>query len=187
MVGDREGHHVTTAIGACESGVRAFYRQALRFADEVKRSIAHQGARQEACLAEDLEAIANAEHIAAAFGVGGQLLNNGRVTSNRAAPQIVSVRKAARNHDQIGIIGNSAVLMPNHDRCLASNFGEGILSVPVAIGTGKYDDGGFHAGPLAGSRDEWELIFTVDRDRMRLIGASMANIKTLACPFKTEA
>ena len=65
-VGDGEFDHLARSIAAGEGGLRVLDPDMLHLADETQPGVAHQDAGQEAGLAQDLEAVADPEHQAAA-------------------------------------------------------------------------------------------------------------------------
>ena len=65
-VGDGEFDHLARRVAAGEAGRGVLDPQMLHFADETAVGVAHQHARQEARFAENLEAVADAEHQSAA-------------------------------------------------------------------------------------------------------------------------
>src|SRR6266545_4475787 len=66
---DRHADYLTRIVAARERRVGALDPQADLATDELERGIAHEHARQQPGLAEDLEAIADAEHEAATLGM----------------------------------------------------------------------------------------------------------------------
>ena len=71
-MGDGELDHLARRVGRVKRGLRVLDPDMLHLADEAEPGVAHQHARQKAGLAEDLEAVADAEHEAAARGVGAR-------------------------------------------------------------------------------------------------------------------
>ena len=88
----------------------------LHLADEAPAGVAHQHARQQARLAQDLEAVADAEHQAAALGMGADRVHDTRARRDRAAAQVVAVGKAAGQHDEVGPLGQRALVVPDDRR-----------------------------------------------------------------------
>ena len=100
-VGDGELDHLPGRIAARERGLRVLDPQVLHLADEAALGVAHQHARQQAGFAQDLEAVADAEHQPAARGVVADRLHDRGARGDRAAAQIVAVGEAARQDDEI--------------------------------------------------------------------------------------
>ena len=68
-------------------------------ADEAQRGVGQQRARQQARLAQDLEAVADAEHRAAVAGELDDRLHDRREARDRAGAQVVAVGEAAGDDD----------------------------------------------------------------------------------------
>ena len=85
----------------------------LHPADEAPPRVAHQHARQQSRLAEDLEAVADAEHQPAARGVGAHRVHDPRPRGDRAAAQIIAIGEAAGQHDEIGSRRQSVIVVPD--------------------------------------------------------------------------
>ena len=65
-MGDRHADHLPGIVAAGERRIRTLDPQMHVMADELQSRIAHEHAGQQAGLAEDLEAVADPEHQAAA-------------------------------------------------------------------------------------------------------------------------
>ncbi len=116
----------------------------LHLAHEAQIGVAHQDARQQPALAEDLKAVADAEHQAATRGVGAHGVHDRRAAGDGAAAQIIAITKAAGQRDEVDAIGQLVVVVPEHRGFLAGGLLQRPGHVALAIGAGKYDDGGFH-------------------------------------------
>ena len=68
---DGDADHLPGIIAASERRIRAFDPQMHIAADEFQLRVAHQHARQEPCLAEDLKTVADTEHQPA---LGGEVM-----------------------------------------------------------------------------------------------------------------
>src|SRR6185295_15425593 len=130
-------------IFAGEGGLGFFDLQPDRAANEFQRRIAHQGARQQMALGQDLKAVADAQHHAALVGMGLDRFHHRRLAGHGAAAQVIAIGKTARQHHQIHV-RQFAVLVPHHGGSLAGHLLQRDLGVAVAVGSGKDDDGGFH-------------------------------------------
>src|SRR5215218_8818128 len=84
--------------------------------DKLEFGIAHQHTRQQARLTQDLKSIAHAEHQPALLGVRPYRIHDWRARRDRAASQIVAVRKTAWQHHEIGPGWQSGVTVPHHRR-----------------------------------------------------------------------
>ena len=72
-------------------------------AHERERLVPAEDARQEACLAQDLEAVADPEHEPAFGGEGGDGLHRGCEPGDRAAAQVVPVREPTRKQNGVEV------------------------------------------------------------------------------------
>ena len=70
-------------------------------ADERERRVRPQDAREETCLAEDLEPVADPEHGAALVGELGDGVHRRREAGDRARAEVVAVREAAGEDDGV--------------------------------------------------------------------------------------
>ena len=118
--------------------------QVLHLAQEAAVRVAHQDARQQASLAEDLEAVADAEHQAAALGVKRDRPHDRRSRRDRAAAEIVAIGEAPRQDHEVGALRQVGIGVPDDRRRVARDLFERAGGVLFAIGAGKEDDGGFH-------------------------------------------
>jgi hypothetical protein len=100
--------------GAGEDGVNIGDVKIDGLADIFKRRVAHQSARQQACFAQNLKAITNAQHRHARFCGIDHSARYRRLSGHRATAQIVAIGKAARQYDQVKPIWQAGFLMPHH-------------------------------------------------------------------------
>ena len=113
----------------------------------MQRGVAHQRARKELRLGQDLEAVADAKHRHAAIRLLSHRAHDRRMRGHRAGAQIIAIGEAARQHDQIH--GRKLRLpMPDHHRLHARDLFERHRDVAVAIRSREYDDSAFHGHPL---------------------------------------
>ena len=106
-------------------------------AAEAKVVVAQQRSRQQARLAEHLEAVADAEHVAAVPHELGDRLHHRRETGDGPWPQVVPVREAARHHHGIDAL-QVAVAMPE-DLGVAVAL-TGLERIDLVTGSGEPDD-----------------------------------------------
>ena len=99
-----------------------FDAQPYVLAHEPQRRIADQRARQQACLAQDLEPIADAEDGAALLGERADLLQDGCACGDRAATQVVAVAKPTGQHHRVDVV-EVAIGVPQRDT-LAAHSGD---------------------------------------------------------------
>jgi hypothetical protein len=86
-----------------------------------------------------LKTVADADDDAAAVRKLDDFLHDGRESRDGAAPEIVAVRKSARQNYDVAIL-NRRILVPEENRVLLENFGSGIVSIVIAIRSGKNDN-----------------------------------------------
>ncbi len=82
-------------------------------ADEFQVGVAHQDARQQPGFAQDLEAVADAQHQSAARRMGPHRIHDRRPARDGAAAQIIAIGKAAGQHDEVGAGGQRGLGMPD--------------------------------------------------------------------------
>jgi hypothetical protein len=121
-------------------------RSPWNFSDRLLDQCAGQHVR----LAQHLEAVADAEHVAA---VGGEALHVGHdraEAGDGAGAQVVAVAEAAGQHDEVAV-AELLLAVPDEVR-LAQHVGDGLVAVVVAVGAGEGDDGCLHLTRPAGAR-----------------------------------
>ena len=121
-------------------------------ADEAQSLVGQQRAGQQARLAEDLKAVADAEHEPALAGELGDGLHHRREARDRAHAQVVAIAEAA-GHDH-GIGAAQVALGVPEQLCIPHPLRRQ-LRVDLVAGAGEADDAELHppAGvePLAGA------------------------------------
>ena len=110
---------------------------------EAQIGVAHQHAGQQAGFAQDLEAVADAEHEPAARGVGPHRVHDTGPPGDGAAAQVVAVGEAAGQHDEVGAARQLALGVPDR-RDPGAGLAQRPRDVAVAVRAGEDDDGGFH-------------------------------------------
>ncbi|KQP04129.1 hypothetical protein ASF28_19455 [Methylobacterium sp. Leaf99] len=130
-------------VGGGESGVGPLDPQELPVADEAAVDVAHEHAGQQAGFAQDLEAVADAEHEAAAGRVCPHRIHGRRAPGDGAAAEIVAIGEAARQDGEVGARRQLGVGVPDLDH-LGPGLGERPGHVRVAVRTREDDDGGAH-------------------------------------------
>ena len=108
--------HAPAGIAGRKEGLAVDHVQADRPADEYEQGVAQESAGQQARLAQDLEAVADADGGHAAFGGSLHLAHHRRQGRHRPAAQVVAVGKAAGQHDQVEALRQLAVAVPVGDR-----------------------------------------------------------------------
>ena len=144
-----DGHlqHLARSQSLGEGRSAAFHPQVDRLADVLQAAVAQQDSGEQVRFAENLEAVADAQDEAAAFGKTLDRLHDGRKARNRPGAQVIAIGKAARHHDDVAVLKIVRV-MPEQRGGLSANFLERPIGVVVAIASGKYDDAKLH-GRLA--------------------------------------
>src|SRR5436190_2932833 len=89
-------------------------------------------------VAQDLEAVADAQHEATLAGVPRHGVHDGRELGQRAAAEVVAVREAARQDDAVRA-AERAVLVPERHRLVAQHAFGGAQRVAVVVGAGEDD------------------------------------------------
>ncbi len=117
-------------------------------ADEPQREVRQQRAGEEAGLAEDLEAVADAEHRAAGLGELDHLAHHRREASQRTDAQVVAVGEAAGDDDRIDAL-QIGVAMPEQLR--VADGGAGAERIDLVAGAGEANDSEAHGLRMAGS------------------------------------
>src|SRR5690606_22954652 len=145
-VGVALGHYdfALALIARGEAGLAVGDGDAARLADVFQAAVAHQGARQHPGFAQDLEAVADADHGDAVVGGLLDRLHDRGLSRHRAAAQIVAVGEPARQHDQVEALGQFGLGVPDHLDLFASGTFDGDLAVAIAVGTGENNDGCAH-------------------------------------------
>src|SRR3954454_8397833 len=136
------------AARARERGVAVHDVEVDLAADEAQRRVGQQRARQQAGLAEDLEAVADAEHQAAVARELGHRVHDRPEPPQWPDAQVVAVREAARDDDGVDAL-EVRVAVPELDRL--ADLGRGEPRVGVVAGAGKGDDAELHAPAPAGA------------------------------------
>src|SRR3989338_8600227 len=122
--------------GDTQPFARALEPQVHVPADEFERAVAHQSARQEPRLAEDLEAVADADDSLAGGRVLLHGIHDGREARDGAGPQVVAVAETARQDDAVHPF-EIALLVPDGLGGLFEDYLKDVLAVVVAVGPGE--------------------------------------------------
>src|SRR4029079_4622533 len=98
---DRDHELVARRPAASERARRALDRHRHVGAEEPLLAVESQHARQEARLAEDLEAVANAEHGTTLAGERADRSHHRREAGDRTAAEVIAVREASGEDDAL--------------------------------------------------------------------------------------
>ena len=115
-----------------ERRVGALDAQADVAADELEVAVAPQHARQQARLAEDLEAVADPEHRAAVGRERAHRVQHRGEARDRAAAKVVAVREAAGKHDCAGPARQLGLGVPD-ELGVGAESAERPRGVPVVV------------------------------------------------------
>ena len=111
-------------------------------AAELAVVVADQRAGQQVRLAQDLEAVADAEDGHPSLGGRDDLGHDGGEAGDRAAAQVVAVGEAAREHDRVDAL--EVVVAVPQGNGLGAGDAYGALRVDVVEGAGEGDDADLH-------------------------------------------
>ena len=152
----RDGHsHQVPPQAARERGRVALDPHADPVAAELEAGVARQRARQQSRLAQDLEAVAAAEHGAARLGEAAQLADRRREARDRAGADVVAVGEAAGDDRGVEAL-EPDVLVPQDPR-LRAYQPERVLEVALAPRSREAEDRDLHHLSMLGDRlDNYE-------------------------------
>ena len=108
-------------------------------AEELEVLVPQHRPRQQAELEEHLEPVADAQDEPAPAGELPDLPHERRELGDGPGPQVVAVGKTSGEDDAVHA-PEVVVLVPEEDRRLAEDLLQGVISVMVAVRTGKDDD-----------------------------------------------
>ena len=110
---------------------------------KLQRTIADERAGQETRLAENLKAIANAQHMTAIVGKFLHRLHHWAKACDGTGAQVIAVTEAAG--DEHGVrIAQARFLVPKQPGRMAEDIAQHMNAILVAVGTGKLDDSKVH-------------------------------------------
>ena len=127
------------AAASEERAVRALDTQGRVAADELQLPVGPEDPGQEARLAEDLEAVADAEHRTSGSRKRADGFHDRSEARDRARAQVVAVREAAREDDGRGLGRKRALAVPD-ELGLGPDCAERPGGVTVVVGAGEDDD-----------------------------------------------
>jgi hypothetical protein len=128
---DRDGEGLTALAERRERRVGSLDPKIDITTNERERRVRPERAREEAGLAEDLEAVADPEHRTAVRGELGDGSHRRRKARDGAAAEVVSVREPA-GEDDPRHVGKALVGMPHGYRLRAERL-ESLERVPVVV------------------------------------------------------
>src|SRR3981081_699607 len=107
--------------------------------------VPHQRPRKQARFAGDLEAVADADHRAPAFGVSCYLLHDRAESGDRSSSEVIAVAEPAGKNDHVRSL-QVVILVPQINGLLAQDLRHCVLSGVNAVRAGKRPDPELHAG-----------------------------------------
>src|SRR5262249_971828 len=107
-------------------------------ADVFERVVAPHGPGEHPRLEEDLEAVAESNHVPAALGEPLDLLHDGGEPGDGAGAQVVAVGEPARQNDHVGP-AQVAILVPDVPGRAAQDVLGHVVDVVVAVAPGEDD------------------------------------------------
>jgi hypothetical protein len=143
----RDRQALARVAGRRERRVGALHRDVDLAADEPQADVRQQRAGQQAGLAEDLEAVADAEHRAAVARERHDRLHDRREPGDGAGAQVVAVGESAGDDDAVDAVQVGVAVPQWHDVGHAARRQAG---VDVVTGAGEGDDAELHDS-VAGS------------------------------------
>src|SRR5205085_4527841 len=129
-----------------------------RLTNVLQANIAHESARQKARLAQDLEAVTDAENQSSTVGELLHRFHDGRKLGDRARAQVVPVGKPARHNDRVAIF-EVMRFVPQECDWLFRYLLDSPVSVVITVRSGKDDDAEFHCCSLGLSGVDLILAF----------------------------
>ncbi len=143
-MGDGDAENLAGRDGASKGGVGGGGAQVDLAADELEIAVADEGAGEQAGFDEDLEAVADAEDETAGGGEFVDGVHDGGEVGDGAAAEVVAIGEAAGENDGIDAAKRGGVV-PDEFRGLREIVGDRVLSIVVAVASGKDDHAKFHA------------------------------------------
>ena len=140
---DRNGQYFPLTAGAGERGFRVLHPYLDRFADIFQAYIPHQCSREQARLAQNLEAVANTEHQAAGGGEIPHRLHHWREFRDRPGAEVIAVGESAGHDDGFTILQVVGFVPQQGDR-LSGHLLDCPTGIMVTVGSWENDDAEFH-------------------------------------------
>src|SRR6266853_4447424 len=126
-----------------ERRVRSFDANVYLPADKAQTGVAREHTRQQARLAKNLKAVADAEDKSAGAREFLNRAHHGRKPRNRARAQVIAISKAARQNDGVKT-HDLCGLMPEEFNLLMKDLAQGVVGIVVAVRARKHDHTEFH-------------------------------------------
>src|SRR5207245_6209546 len=161
-VRDRHGQHLARPHTPRERRLDVLDAEPRGLAAVLQTLVTHERAGQEPRLAEDLEAVAGAEHVPTPGHEVRERIDDRRPASDRAGPQVVTIREPA-GQDHAVEAAQIAIAMPEELDGLVMGFGDDVVEVVVAPRSGEHHHAESHGVDDLLSGNERPYITTVTR------------------------
>src|SRR5690606_1127809 len=192
LVLQRDADDLPRLVAAGPCSLHVLDSERLVAADEGAVRVLDHRAGQQVRLAEDLEAVADAEHRYAAVRGVDDLVHHGREAADSAGAQVVAVGEAAGQHDRVDIL-QIGVAVPQRDR-LGARDPHGAQRVTVVERAGEGD----HTDAHQASSTSIETTSSITGLDSRVVPASRREARTSSVtspstsssnrlPWRTEA
>src|SRR5450830_635182 len=126
--------HLPSLAAACEHSVRILDAHRYGVAEKGQVTVAQQGARQQTCFCEQLEAVADAQDHASPAGKPDHHLHERCEPRDGSRPQVIAVRETARQ-DHAVEARQVRLAMPEILDIPAKNIVKSTVRIYVAVGT----------------------------------------------------
>src|SRR6266446_10802467 len=160
-VADGDGQYLALAARVRKRGLVVFDSHLHRFANIFQSDVAHQRSGQQSRLAQNLEAVADAEHQSAA----GRELANGfhdrRELGDGAGAKVVAEGEASGDDDGVAVLEVVRVV-PQECYGLLRDLLDGPESIVIAVRSGENNDAKFHRNPQVNYMEV--VVFTSNQD-----------------------
>src|SRR5450830_621124 len=133
-VSNGQPEHLPGLAAACEHSVRILDAHRYGVAEKGQVTVAQQGARQQSCFCEQLEAVADAQDHASPAGKPDHRLHERCEPRDGSRPQVIAVRKTARQ-DHAVEARQVRLAMPEILDIPAKNIVKSTVRIYVAVGT----------------------------------------------------
>src|SRR5580700_4623539 len=159
--------YLTLLRGASEGSVGGFDADVHLAAEIAQALVAHHRAGKKPCFEQDLEAVADSEDQTSGTREAVHGFHYRRKSRNRPGAQVIAIGEAARENYDVAA-GKIFGLVPDEFDGLMDDGGDGVVSVFIAIRTGKLHHSEFHRSILL------HLILTYGAGwRGRLVGTAL--------------
>jgi hypothetical protein len=142
-MGYGQGQHIAVLELVCKRGIFVFDAYIDVFADEMQVRISYQSTRQQAAFAQDLKAVADTEYELTFRSKIRYGLHHWRKSRQGTRSQIIAVREPARDLNGV-VSAQIGLFVPYKVNGLTHVLRHDVISIVVAVGTGKHYNTKFH-------------------------------------------